>query len=261
VLASQRSSTGSADSSARQQNVVILRGRVIRREGGTPITGVDIWAVSVNQHVSTDTAGGFRFVGLPVGQSLIQVRRLGFGVLRDTIQLSAEHENVRTYALEPSAADLDTMRTISPERRYISPQLRAFEQRRVSGQGGHFISDSVLRHNENSTLSNLIVSRMPGITALAGKVLVSTRKACRGLVILGGGCAATTGQNCYVSIYLDGNLYYSPAQGVTPPDLTRVFPVSDIAGAEYYADGATAPMGMHSNDEGCGSLWLWTRER
>jgi hypothetical protein len=37
--------------------------------------------------------------------------------------------------------------------------------------------------------------------------------------------------------------------------------VSDFAGIEFYADNATAPSGMNSDDEGCGSVWLWTREK
>jgi hypothetical protein len=38
--------------------------------------------------------------------------------------------------------------------------------------------------------------------------------------------------------------------------------VTDLAGIEYYAGGASMPIDMHSaTDEGCGSLWLWTREK
>ncbi len=46
-----------------------------------------------------------------------------------------------------------------------------------------------------------------------------------------------------------------------PPDLAKMG-VTDLAGIEYYADAASMPIDMHSaTDEGCGSLWLWTREK
>ena len=77
-------------------------------------------------------------------------------------------------------------------------------------------------------------------------------------------CHATGIQDCYVAIYVDGTLYYRAQMaddGIPPPDLSHAFNVSDFTGAEFYAGGAAVPAGMHSDDDGCGSLWLWTRER
>jgi hypothetical protein len=143
--------------------------------------------------------------------------------------------------------------------------LQAFEERRLSGQGGRFISDSVFRRNENTTMGNLVASHVPGVSLVPrnfGMMLVSTRKACKGLALIHSKACSEGIQDCYVAVYLDGVLYYSATMGgAAPPDLAKVFNPSDFAGAEYYADGASAPAGMHSSDDGCGSLWLWTRER
>jgi hypothetical protein len=95
-------------------------------------------------------------------------------------------------------------------------------------------------------------------------VLASTRKPCVGLAFY-----ACTHPNCYVEIHVDGVLIYYP--GVTerdpsnaafqPPDLAKMG-VTDLAGIEFYADAASMPIDMHSStDQGCGSLWLWTREK
>ena len=242
----------------------VFRGRVVHAGTSAPVSGADVWLVVPNLHASTDSSGAFRFDDVTSGMELVQVRYLGLVVQRDTIVLSAEHENVRTYALA-EVATLDTVRTIAGARKYISPRLQGFEERRLSGMGGHFISDSVMRRNENTTMANLVESRMPGLTqqtvTVPGKIitaLVSTRKPCSGLAILG----ACTAPNCFVAVYLDGVLQYSSKMGgVAPPDFRTDYNISDYAGAEFYAGGAASPMGMHSDDNGCGSLWLWTRER
>jgi len=246
----------------------VLRGRVIRQSDGSPVAGADIILVPSDRHAVTDSSGAYRLDGVRAGLALIQVRHVGFDVARDTVNLSAEHDNVRTYALAPRSAALDTVRTVAGQP-YLSQRLRAFEERRASGQGGYFLSDSLLRRNEGTTLANLVAGRVPGVMALAGKSLVSSRKKCQGFTFLHSDTCSKGAPDCFVTIYLDGSLYYTPpaaepggsTQVVPPPDLTKAFSINTLAGAEFYADGASAPPGMHSNDQGCGTLWLWTRER
>jgi carboxypeptidase family protein len=244
----------------------VFRGRVIHVADGSPVDGADVWLVSLDKHALTDSTGAFRFDGLPAARELVQVRHVGLAIQRDTIVLASEHENVRTYGLSIQSATLDTVRTVAGAHKYVSPRLQQFEERRLSGQGGHFISDSTLRNNENRTLANLVDSRVPGAMlkpmVVPGKgyimALVSTRKSCAGLAILHPQCSAPS---CYVAIYLDGVLRFSSKLGLDPPDLSHDYNISDLAGVEYYAGGAASPAGMHSDDDGCGSLWLWTRER
>ena len=256
-------------SAAHADSGAVLRGRVVRQSDGSAIAGAEIVLVPSDRHAVTDSSGAYRLEGLRVGMALVQVRHVGFEVERDTVNVVADHENVRTYALAPQSAALDTVRTVAAGQQYLSQRLRAFEERRTSGQGGYFLSDSIMRRNEGTTLASLVAGRVPGVTALAGKSLVSSRKKCQGFTFLHSDTCAKGAADCFVTIYLDGVLYYTPPaaepggspQLVPPPDLTRAFSVSSLAGAEFYADGASAPPGMHSNDQGCGTLWLWTRER
>jgi Carboxypeptidase regulatory-like domain len=236
-----------------------LQGVVTSREN-TPIQGVDVWLISIDRHVQTDSTGAFRFDSLPAGQLLFEFRRIGYDVHRDTLTLRAGDVVVRRIALTARAQRLDTVRTVAPEQKYLSPKLRGFEERRLSGQGGRFISDSVLRANENSTLANIIRSRVPGATLTPGmggsQVLASSRKQCPGSAMKG-----CSGNACHVEIHVDGVLIYYPKMNEQPPDLGRMG-VTDYAGVEFYADAASMPIEMHSStDEGCGSLWLWTREK
>ena len=93
--------------------------------------------------------------------------------------------------------------------------------------------------------------------------MASARKQCRGPVLLHT-CGGTP--DCFVAIYVDGQLIFNAelAHKEPPsawPDLNSSYPVNVLAGAEFYSSAATAPVGMHVDDDGCGSLWLWTRER
>lgn len=236
-----------------------LHGIVSSQNGKTPVSAADAWAISVDRHVRTDSAGEFRFDGLPAGQFVVEIRHIGFEIRRDTVTLPSGHETTRRFSLMPTAQALDTMRSLAKESTYISPMLRGFEERRLSRQGGQFISDSVLRVNESTTLAN-VLGRIPGATITTGprqsRVLVSTRKPCSGPAF-----RTCTRPDCYVEIHLDGVLIYHPGGGEELPDLGKMG-VTDLAGIEYYAGGASMPIDMHSStDEGCGSLWLWTREK
>ncbi len=243
----------------------IFRGRVLQQGTLAPIAGADVAIPALNRHAATDSTGAFRLTALPPGTQIAQVRKVGFAMQQDTIALALGFAAVRTYALEPESTKLDTVHTVAPEQRYVSPLLQQFEQRLHSHAGGHFIDDSVFRQNESGTLAGLIASRIPGVSFAAGKgavgrVLVSTRKPCRGLAFR----SCDSRPDCFVAIYVDGTLYFNArmaAEGVQPPDLEHDLNPANFAGAEYYAGGASAPIGMHVDDDGCGSLWLWTRER
>jgi Carboxypeptidase regulatory-like domain len=243
-----------------------LRGRVVRSADGTPVAGADVMLVSAQQQVRSDSSGSFRFDALAAGPQLVQIRHPGFAARLDTVNVGAGVDSIYRFALMPPATKLDTVRTVAGAQKYTSPMLQDFEQRRLSGQGGRFISDSVLRRNENTQLTTLIVSRFPGLMLGAARLPVSSRKGCKGPVLLGAPndpCKGGGAPNCFVSIYIDGILQWSARMaeaGVRPIDLNHMN-ISDFAGIEFYASNGLAPAGMNADDEGCGSVWMWTREK
>jgi hypothetical protein len=245
----------------------ILRGVVVRLGDAAPVEGAEVWLISGEQRAQTDSLGVFQFARVSPGKQLLQIRRIGYEVSRDSLTVRLGSDTAYRFVLKPQATQLDTVRTFAGQQNYVSPMLRGFEARRLSGGGGRFVSDSVLRRNENSTLTNIIAARIPGLMVGAGRALVSSRKPCKGLVLLhtspNDRCASSGVPNCFVSVFVDGVLRFSSQmadEGVRPLDLSREA-ISNYGGIEFYADAGTAPAGMHSNDDGCGSLWLWTRER
>lgn len=242
-------------------------GRVVRAADGAPVGGADVMLVSSQRGTTTDSAGVFRIGAVAVGRQVLLIRRVGYDVWRDTIDITSGTDSTLRFVLREPTTALDTVRTTASSQTYISPMLRGFEERRHAAGPGRFISDSVLRRSENSQLTNVIMSHFPGLTLGAGRMLVSTRKHCKGLVIYRSSdrdqCQQGQTSDCFVSIFVDGALLYSARladQGVRAPDLNQQG-VSNFAGIEFYADNGTAPSSMHTDDEGCGSLWLWTREK
>jgi hypothetical protein len=241
----------------RSASAAVLRGTITAQGDTLPVAGADVWLISSDKHATSDARGAFELDSIPPGSVLLQIRHVGYDVRRDTLNLAPGETAVRRYALISRTNTLDTVRAVASQEQAVSPRLQAFEERRHTGDFGRFISDSVFRRSENSTLTNIITSHIPGLMLSHG-ILVSARKQCRGPALRG----CPLGPDCYVSIYLDGALLFQAqmAEDTPAPDLNRVN-VHDLAGAEFYANGASAPIGMHSNDDGCGTLWLWSREK
>jgi hypothetical protein len=221
----------------------------------------------------TNWMGEYRLGGLAPGQYVIGVQFIGYRPRHDTITV-ASAESRRDFVLDVEPVKLDSVVSTSPRpRQWISPRLRGFEERRASS-GGYFISDSILRKNENRTLADVLGTYLAGI-AFARQIgdaayAFSSRSAKSGkFAFLGGGVPSHDLQHrlipakCYVTVYLDGVLVYDLGlQGggtdAPPPDINH-YRVSDFAGVEFYAGEASTPVQFRSS--GCGTLLLWTREQ
>jgi hypothetical protein len=239
-----------------------LIGVVVRDSAGTGVGGAEVRLSGVQQSVTTNYLGEFRFTGVGQGRYELTIRRIGFRPYSDTVDFPAAGRVAREFMLVEQAVPLDSVRVnAAGERKYISPALNAFEERRKAGFG-HFISDSVLRRSEDRSLANVIVSFIPGIRLARGTTnyISSTRKCGSGPAILT--CRGAAVQ-CPPSMYVDGVLAYNATLQVDAsrrPDLNQM-PVREFAGVEYYAGGATIPAQYNRTGNDCGVLLLWTRER
>ena len=195
---------------------------------------------------------------------MVTVRHLGFKPLSDTIELTAGATTERAYVLAVSVAQLDSVRIVERERKYISPGLNAFEERRKAGFG-HFLPDSVLREYDNDQLSS-IVRRFPGMN------LVPYRTGMYAGSHRGNGSTHAVNvdpndrkspKGCWATVYQDGVLIYSIIQGsrgAQAPDFNS-FAVNVLGGIEFYQGSGTVPSQYAATEYGCGTVFLWTRER
>lgn len=199
---------------------------------GDPIDSVQVTDILTGTSALTTKTGTVSLLFLPDGGSLVRLRKLGYAVQVVPVSISPADTTPVTLILA-HVTELPAVVTRDSVRRYISPGLRSFEERRHQGFG-YFITDSLLRKNESTPLGNLLLPRFPGISVS----IKGSRLSC------GRGGAPT--------ICLDG----VPTRGANLD-----FQVGDLGGVEFYQGAATVPVEFNATGGGGCVLLLWTRER
>ena len=253
-----------AHSAAPAQTARIV-GTVMRDSSGHALGAAEVALPDLKRSTSTNYLGEFRISGLPAGRHAILIRHVGFAALVDTITVADGARLDLEFTLREAPVQLDSMRITAPEKRYLSPGLQQFEERRKEGLG-RFISEEQLRKNDDRSLLDVLSSFLPGTRRYrpdprnpGAYYISSSRKCGDGPVILG--CRG--GTQCPITLYVDGVIVLDAAaekDGRFYPDLTK-YPTNQYAGVEYYPGGATVPAKYNMSGSGCGVLLLWTRER
>jgi hypothetical protein len=247
----------------------VLSGTIARDSAGTAVAGAEVLLPALKRSATTNDAGAFRLEKLPAGRYEVMVRHVGFEPLIDTVQFDQGSHVDRRFLLTEKPAHLEPTVTTAPERKYIAPALREFEERRRQGFG-HFITDEELRKDESRDMANIIIGHLPGLARFRvpndgqgghGQTYIGTARKC------GDGPAFLScrsgGSYCPVTLYVDGVVVFNSANNKSTadiPDLT-LFRAADYAGIEYYAGGASMPTKFNFTSSGCGVLLLWSRER
>ena len=238
----------------------VLTGTVLRDSSGTPLAGAEVSLPGLQRSATTNFRGEFRISRLPAGSASLTIRAVGFVALNDTITLADGAGVDREFILRAVPQRLDTVVATAPERKYISPGLQEFEERRKQGFG-YFIEDTVLRKEQNRDMVMLLLGHIPNLTRIRmppNQVYVGTARKCgAGPVFL----SCRSGNSaCPVTLYINGALVYSATQRVELPNL-QTYRIDEYAGVEFYPGGASMPVKYNATDAGCGTLLLWTRER
>jgi hypothetical protein len=219
---------------------------------GDAIEGAEVGDMLAKVTALTTKTGTVTLSFLPEGGTLVRIRKVGYEPTTLMAAISPEDTVPLTVLLNPSAPTLPTVVTTEKaSHNYISPQLKAFDERRLSGQGGHFIVEEELRKNDHQPLTN-VVRRLPGLQVK-----------CISKGIKSGACYATSfrqksshvmsGGECMIDLYLNGAVY-------TDPDLQQLM-TQQFAGVEFYGGGASIPIQYNKMGASCGVLLLWTREK
>ena len=243
---------------AMRGDAAVLRGRVVK--DGNGVSNAQVWVVFADTTVTTDSLGRFRVGGLRAGPQMVEIRKIGYAVTRDTVLLRPRAETVRDFVVGPQL--LDTMETRGKGRAYDAPRLQEFERRRLSGMGGHFVSEDDLRAMEHVSTPSIMRTRFPGIrfhTYRGGTYAAAFSSPNGGASQLGPN--GPTG--CWVAIYLDGGLVFdqiknTPPMYEMPPNIDNFMPIG-LSGIEYYQNASSTPLQFKSLRNTCGALVLWTR--
>ena len=226
-------------------------GTVARDTIGGVIASAEVSIPDLNRTTLTSSRGAFELSNVPPGPHAITVRAIGYQLLVDTVDIAAGQRIDADIVLTPTPVDLAPVK--STERaleKRLPIGLQEMEDRRKMHMGGHFVTDSMLRANNERQLTYFL-SQMPSVDlfpAADGRVLLRNAR--------GNPVNPTT--PCYVNIYVDGAVYYRSGQG-EPPDFNALW-ANGYSGIEFYPSAATVPEQYNATQtRDCGTLLLWTR--
>ena len=254
-----------------QETSCALSGTVVSRsmQAGALVDGASVSMPRIGKSVLSDSVGGFRLGAIPCGRHEVQIRKIGFTVWLDTVDLTQGQELKRLYTLV-SVAQLDTVRTKGDEIQYQSPRLQDFESRRKRNVGGYFIGEADLRRVEHISIESTLRSRVPGLQFTYYRNIVAARgRSSNSTGINGSGGDprinpddGRSPRGCWIIVYLDGSLIFDgvPKSGALPPDFNQIMAMN-LSGIEYYPRAGGMPLQFKTTTTNCGTLLLWTRGR
>lgn len=256
--------------SARAQRAT-LAGVIRGDASSTGLADVEISIPSLGRVSKSTPSGEFRVADLTPGRHEIILRRLGYQVLHDTIDLQAGVELRREYMLRSAITRLDSVRVSAAPSERLPPQLEALERRRTQGFG-HFLTEADLAKVADRRLGEILgtipgtrLIRYRGYSFLAsgrGDISISPRGRQRDAPTVQHAIVnddrSPTG--CWVAIYLDGLRIFGPNLRQDVPDLAE-YEGRQFSGIEFYAGPSNTPTEFNQMGSACGTLVLWTRWR
>lgn len=222
----------------RSAGQAILTGTV-KDTSGAPIFGAEITVKGSPANTRTDEHGNFRLTDIPMGETSVTVRRLGFAPFKGGVQVSQPSGAQLTVRMTPVAASLPPV-VVRADRMDYRGRLAGYYGRLEKKSAGYFITREQIDRERPSTMGQLL-QHVPGIRASRGRA-----------GIMG---VRMRGRTCWPLVWIDGTPM--PAGEV---DLDSFVP-SSIQGIELYLGSTTAPFSyIYDRDlSSCGTILIWSR--
>ena len=125
-------------------------------DSGEPIEGVTVVDVLNGASSLTSKTGTVALLFLPDSGSMIRVQKIGYQPVTMVAAISPTDTVPITVLLNRVAQKLDAVVTKDSVRRYLSPALQRFEERRLHNAGGTFISEAALRKSDGRKMMDVM---------------------------------------------------------------------------------------------------------
>ncbi len=242
----------------------VLKGVVLVNAVETPIAGAEITLPALGLKATSDSSGRFLITGIPAGNYAVTVRHIRFSPISTLLSFGAK-DTIDTDMLLTGAQTVLPTVAVAGEKAPTG-KLAAFDERRRTGFG-HFLTEADLKKNENGRLAEAL-ARVPGNKVLTGNSQAAWLYGGRGVQSRSSSSTPAVDASdkakgakpgfCYAAVVLDGSYVYQGNPGETLFDLNSI-PLSEIAGIESYAGGATMPAMYNGTRSTCGLLVIWTK--
>lgn len=230
-----------------------LVGRVTDRETGRPLDAVEIVLVGSGSdggpgRLVTDGRGRFAAEELAPGQYRVELRRLGYGSLREWVTLPPRR--TLQVDVELAAVPITVEPLVVTTVRSRRLEEKGFYGRRAwaKGQGvGHFRTRADIERRGPQRISQMI-AEVPGMgidcrgTPLRCELRLTRSPLCRRANVYLNGVRVVRAEN--------------PMEEVTVDEL--VLP-HDVEGLEIYPGAASLPAEFSGDTGRCGAVAIWTR--
>jgi hypothetical protein len=221
------SATSAADTapSALLTGASVVSG-VVRGAGGRPVSGAQVRVIGARGTTVTDEQGRFTLGDLPPGTQVLEVRRIGYALAQQPVELRAARAASQDVRLQ-RIVTLDSLRVLARRSRYDM-----FEHHRQSNGFGIFLTEEQIERQASFETSDLF-RIMPGFI-VAGAGLDAKVYSTRGPRV------------CASNIVIDG---------LPDQEINLLQPVN-VGAIEAYRSGQPAPV---EYDRGCGVIVIWTK--
>jgi hypothetical protein len=234
-----------------------LAARVIDPDG-KPVAGASVATTATDSILTTDRRGRFEIKDVPVGRLGIRIRMIGFRPFGISLTISAERRSVdTTFRLVPAAQVLDSVVVAAKADTFVAGRMLDVERRRQAGFG-KFLGRAELKDPLGGGLDSRLrrFARLRLVPLCNGLGVAAASSDPSGATV-DIGCAAA----CFMTVYLDGLLFWSPEMmGATPPDLGQFSPQT-LEAVEIYPNRAVIPIEFTGRLAPCGVILLWTALR
>ena len=227
-----------------------IAGRVVRGESSSPLAGaiVDIMGLGTAR---TDSAGAFRFDGVPAGTLMVRTTMIGFRPSLKMVSVRSGEAMRLTIALDVTPQELAGV--IVREDSSLTPSgvsdPTGFDARRRNQTGGLYIVAAEIEQKHLHETEQLFHG-MPSMYVDTGGIVVVNRGVNSTRDITKGGDQF---YHCIgAQVFVDGTPMPQPFN-INQVALDR------IKAIEVYRGAATTPSTLRSTRTNCGTVAIWTK--
>jgi TonB-linked SusC/RagA family outer membrane protein len=217
-----------------------IAGRVMAARTGQAVAGATVTIEGTQLSTIADTAGVFRLAGVPAGTHTVLARRIGYLPSRQAVSITDGVTTTADFTLEATATDLQAVVVTGT----AGNQTRAAQSAVVATVDA---ADIVMKAPV-STVSDLLTSRVPGITITqgSGTVGAASRINIRGAASISlsneplvfiDGVRMQSSQRTFLSL---GGQTISALNDLNPADIESIEVVKGPAAATLYGADASA---------------------
>lgn len=168
----------------------VVRGRVVDAATQRPVANAQVQVVGTTSGALTNENGDFVIGAVPAGQRTLRVRRIGFQLSDQPVQVAAGEDTRVTFAIRQSATNLEQV--------VVTGTPGATERRAVGNAITQLDAATITTRASTVNLTEVLQGKSPGVTVLQGSGTAGTANDIR---IRGGG--SLTG-NVRPIIFIDG---------------------------------------------------------